>query len=112
MSKVSLSSIESLLAQMRQVADSAAGISNNNIKTQDSNSTNSFAAELSRTIQRVSDGQQGALDQVQAYQAGVPGISLNDVMIDLQVASMSFQTSLQIRNKFISAYQEIASMPV
>lgn len=112
MSKVSLSSIESLLAQMRQVADSAAGISNNNSKTQDTSATSSFAAELNRTIQRVSDEQESAINQAQAYQAGVPGISLNDVMIDLQVASLSFQASLQVRNKFISAYQEIASMPV
>lgn len=112
MSKVSLSSIEGLLAQMRQVADSAAGISSNNSKTQNTTVNGGFAAELNRTIQRVSDQQESAFNQAQAYQAGVPGVSLNDVMIDLQTASMSFQTSLQVRNKFISAYQEIASMPV
>jgi len=33
-------------------------------------------------------------------------------MIDLQKASVSFQGVVQVRNKLVAAYQEIASMPV
>jgi flagellar hook-basal body complex protein FliE len=43
---------------------------------------------------------------------GEPGISLNDVMIDLQKASVGFQATVQVRNRLVAAYQEIASMPV
>lgn len=71
-----------------------------------------FAAELQRSLQRVSDVQHAATQQAQAFQLGAPDISLNDVMIDMQKAGLAFQATLQVRNKLVAAYQEIASMPV
>ena len=56
--------------------------------------------------------QNQAQDQAKAFEAGVPGIALNDVMIDMQTASVAFQTTVQVRNRLVAAYQEIASMPV
>ena len=44
--------------------------------------------------------------------AGVPGVGLNDVMIDMQKANIGFQMSLQVRNKLVSAYTTISNMPV
>lgn len=43
-----------------------------------------FAAELQRSIRSVSQAQNAASDQAKAFELGAPGISLNDVMIDLQ----------------------------
>jgi flagellar hook-basal body complex protein FliE len=39
-------------------------------------------------------------------------IDVHDAMIALQRADMTFQLSVQIRNKLVSAYQEIMRMPV
>jgi flagellar hook-basal body complex protein FliE len=33
-------------------------------------------------------------------------------MIDMQKASIAFQATVQVRNRLVAAYQEIASMPV
>lgn len=111
MSSTALGSIESLLAQMRQVAASAARLPASPSVEQGLPS-GGFAAELSRSLQRVSVAQNDAATQARAFQAGEPNISLNDVMIDLQNANLAFQATLQVRNRLVAAYQEIASMPV
>ena len=56
--------------------------------------------------------QKAATYKSEQFMAGQPGISLNDVMIDMQKASIGFQTAIQVRNKLVQAYQTIASMPI
>jgi flagellar hook-basal body complex protein FliE len=43
---------------------------------------------------------------------GTGDVQLNDVMIDMQKASIGFQAAVQVRNKLVAAYQTIASMPL
>ena len=59
-------------------------------------------------------GIEGVLSQLQAtaMTLGEPGVALNDVMADLQKASVSLQMGLQVRNKLVSAYQEVMGMQV
>lgn len=110
MSPSMLSSLESVLAKMQAISDVA---SNRSAQTQKTYANESgFAVELSRSLQRLSTLQNQAQDQAKAFESGVPGIALNDVMIDLQTASVAFQTTVQVRNRLVAAYQEIASMPV
>ena len=70
-----------------------------------------FADEMKKTLERISTGQQHAAGQAEAFELGKPGVSLNDVMIDLQKANVGFQMGLQVRNKVVAAYQEIMNMP-
>ncbi|MNT72990.1 Flagellar hook-basal body complex protein FliE [compost metagenome] len=56
--------------------------------------------------------QNAASNQAKAFELGAPDISLNDVMIDMQKASIGFQTAVQVRNKLVAAYKEISSMAV
>lgn len=105
-----LTAIENMLAQMRQVAQAAA-----NLPAADAHAAKAeggFAAELAKSLSRVSEMQNTANAQAQAFQMGEPGVSLNDVMVDMQKAGIAFQATLQVRNRLIQAYQEIASMPV
>jgi flagellar hook-basal body complex protein FliE len=46
------------------------------------------------------------------FEAGDPDVNLQDVVLSLQKASLSFQTMVQVRNKLVSAYQEIMNMQV
>ena len=71
-----------------------------------------FAAELQRSIRRVTGAQNAATAQAKAFEMGAPDVSLNDVMIDLQKASIGVQTAVQVRNKLVAAYKEISSMAV
>lgn len=70
-----------------------------------------FAGELQKSLDRISDAQQSASAQAEAFELGKPGVALNDVMVDLQKAGIGFQTGLQVRNKVVQAYQEIMNMP-
>lgn len=105
-----ISAIENMLSQMRAVAQAASSPSmgaQNNVPD-----SGGFAAELSRSLGRVAEAQNASAAQARAFQMGDPGVSLNDVMIDMQKASIGFQASMQVRNRLIAAYQEIASMAV
>ena len=104
-----LTAIENMLSQMRQVAEAAGHMP---VRGDAVKPNGGFAAELARSLDRVSEMQNTATTQAQAFQAGDPDVSLNDVMIDMQKAGIAFQATMQVRNRLIQAYQEIASMPV
>ncbi|RTZ47566.1 flagellar hook-basal body complex protein FliE [Candidimonas sp. SYP-B2681] len=105
-----ISAIESMLSQMRAVANaaSAAPVRGNDAVPE----VGGFAAELARSLGRVSDMQNSAAAQGRAFQLGAPDVALNDVMIDMQKAGIAFQATIQVRNRLVAAYQEIASMAV
>ena len=46
------------------------------------------------------------------FAMGDDSVSLSDVMIAGQKANISFQATLQVRNKLVSAYQDIMNMQV
>ena len=46
------------------------------------------------------------------FTAGNPEVKLQDVMVNLEKASLSFQQMVQVRNKLVTAYQDIMNMPV
>jgi flagellar hook-basal body complex protein FliE len=46
------------------------------------------------------------------FEMGAPNANLQDVMISLQKANISFQTMVQVRNKLVNAYQDIMNMQV
>jgi flagellar hook-basal body complex protein FliE len=71
-----------------------------------------FAGLLKTTLDQVNAAQQQATDLTQAFERGAPDVKLEDVMMSLQKANLSFQTLVQVRNKMVSAYQEIINMQV
>jgi flagellar hook-basal body complex protein FliE len=109
MAAQAIAGIESVLQQMRAVvrtAENQPGITQADFTPV----TGGFAAELTRSLGRVSEAQNAAATQAREYDTGNPSISLNDVMIDMQKASLGFQMSVQVRNKLMGAYKEISSM--
>ena len=69
-----------------------------------------FAGELKKSLERISNAQQSASRQAEAFEMGKPGVALNDVMVDMAKAGIGFQTGIQVRNKVVAAYQEIMNM--
>ena len=70
--------------------------------------------DFARTLQSALDGvnaQMQQADQLQAqFSTGTSNVSLSDVMLATQKASLSFQAALQVRNKLVSAYQDIMNI--
>ncbi len=71
-----------------------------------------FADALQNSLSRISQAQEASNAMREAYELGVPGVSLDQVMIESQKSGIAFQTAVQVRNRLIAAYQEISSMPV
>jgi flagellar hook-basal body complex protein FliE len=63
-------------------------------------------------IEQVNGAQQKAQALARAFELGDPNVRLSDVMVSLQKANLSFQAITQVRNKLVTAYQEIMNMPV
>ena len=70
-----------------------------------------FASDLLAAIRSVNDTQMQAADIKAKYEVD-GSISVTDVLIDSQRASVAFEATLQVRNKILKAYQDVMSMPV
>lgn len=104
---MSISSIASVLQQMRVLAQAVGSTTTASSEV----ASGGFAGELKKSLDRISDTQQNAYHQAEAFELGKPGVALNDVMVDMQKANIGFQMGLQVRNRVVAAYQEIMNMP-
>ena len=71
-----------------------------------------FSAMLADAVKAVNDDQVQSGDLQGAFVAGDPKVNLSDVMISSQKAGIEFQLMMQVRNKLVSAYQEVMSMQI
>lgn len=106
---------QSLLLQMRALAARAQGI-------QDAPSVAPTAAPaaggvdfgnvLKNALDKVNETQKAASGLSAKFEAGDPKVDMAEVMVALQKANVSFQAVTQVRNKLVSAYQDIMNMPI
>jgi len=71
-----------------------------------------FAEVLKNSIDKVSATQEEASRMAEKLAAGDTSQNLHEVMIALQTASISFQEMVQVRNKLVTAYQDMMNMQV
>jgi flagellar hook-basal body complex protein FliE len=69
----------------------------------------SFTDVLESAVNSVNASNDSAAAQVKNMLAG-GGSDLNSVMIAVEKADVSFQLMMQVRNKIVSAYQDIEKM--
>ena len=98
--------IDQLLSQLNATAARAGGSA---APSQDAGAAN-FADMLKGAIDSVHNAQQSADQLSLAFQLGDPQANIQDVMISLQKANLSFQTMVQVRNKLVAAYQDVMNM--
>lgn len=72
----------------------------------------SFANVLKKGLDQVNQMQQTAGTLATQFERGVPGVELSQVMLESQKASVAFRAVAEVRNRFVSAYQEIMNMPI
>ncbi|MBL8652162.1 MAG: flagellar hook-basal body complex protein FliE [Sphingopyxis sp.] len=70
-----------------------------------------FGSAISAALQLVNAQQTKASEITEAYERGDTH-DIVSVMIERQKASLGFETTLQVRNKLLSAYRDIMNMPV
>ncbi len=100
--------IDQLLGQLRAASMGSAGSGEPAALPEGQN----FASALKNSLDNVNTAQQQANDLAKAFEMGDPNANVQDVMLSLQKANVSFQTMVQVRNKLVTAYQEIMNMQV
>ena len=71
-----------------------------------------FASLLQQSLQQVNQTQKSADSLAAAFERGTPGIELPQVMLEMEKANVSFQAVNQVRNRLVSAYQDIMNMQI
>ncbi|MEC5386948.1 flagellar hook-basal body complex protein FliE [Uliginosibacterium sp. H3] len=100
--------IEQMIGQLKASTELAAGKSSSAQPTAGAD----FAQALQGALQQVSQAQESAQQMSQDFSAGDSNVNLQDVMINLQKANISFQQMVQVRNKLVTAYQDIMNISV
>ena len=84
-------------------------INNDNKVTEQSNSN--FSDIFKQAIDSVNQSQVSSDNMVQSFIKG-EDVAMHDVMLSVQEAQMSMQLLLEVRNKFVEAYQEINKVQI
>ena len=71
-----------------------------------------FSDILKQSIDKVAETQGTSVDMQKRYELGDESVNLHDVMLSPQKASLSFQTMVQVRNKLVTAYQEVMNTQI
>ena len=103
-------SADHLLSQIRTMGQE---LRSPQAPTQPSNTEGpDFSAMLKTTINAVNDAQKYSSELKTGFENGTTDKSLAEVMIASQKANLSFRAVTEVRNKLITAYQDIMNMPV
>jgi flagellar hook-basal body complex protein FliE len=105
-----LQQLHSMAAQATGGSTAAAGASAAGVSG--AATAGGFASALKASLDKISGDQTKAIGESQAFELGASNVSLNDVMVDMQKANVGFQFGLQVRNKLVSAYNDIMQMQV
>jgi len=111
--KVNLTA-DQLLAQMAQMRKAALGDAIANPAEQVAKTTQQkdFGDVLVNAVNKVNQYQAESAKLAQQIETGDGGVSLVKAMIASQKANVAFQATVQVRNRLVSAYQDIMNMPI
>lgn len=119
MSTISAISADRVLALRAQIVERNAALSRasevNSVSSAPAAGTSApaggFGATLEQALKSVNASQNEASSASAAYERG-DTVDVAQVMLARQKASIGFEATLQVRNKLLSAYKDIMSMPV
>jgi flagellar hook-basal body complex protein FliE len=106
MSDIAINQVLAQMRSMQALAESGGGASTESVNP------NQFSNLMTQSIQDVNQAMQTSKDVTAAFEAGDPSVSLAEVMITAQKASLQFAGMTEVRNKLLNAYQEVMNMPV
>jgi flagellar hook-basal body complex protein FliE len=110
------SAIDAMVAQLKAAAARASPAAANPLQqaapTEKSATKVDFSDALKASLDNVASAQNTADQLGQKFSLGDDSVNLSDVMIAMQKANISFQATVQVRNKLVSAYQDMMNMQV
>lgn len=102
--------VNRVLAQIRSLGAQASARPQGTEATKSVNG--GFQDFLSGAVNKVNDTQAQSEQLKRAFELGDPNADLSQVMLAQARAQVSFKAMAEVRNRLVSAYQEIMNMPV
>ena len=104
---------QAVLAQMRALSTQARGLQMPSaVATGGPTPSVNFGDVMKNALNFVNDNQLQAATLSDKFERGAQGVDVAQVMVAIQKANLSFQAATQVRNKLVSAYQDIMNMPL
>lgn len=107
-----ISNVDNLLSQMQAAVSAAQGNALSAPKSTTAAGGVDFANVLKSSLDGVNQMQRESESMQKAFILGDDKVSLSDTMIAMQKSEISFQAAVQVRNKFVAAYNDIMNMQV
>ena len=104
------SGIDSILQQLQATSALASGVKKS--AGTDEVASVDFSEKLKAAVDQVNNAQMNVDKLSEQFVSDQSNVDLHEVMISLQKANVSFQSMVQVRNKLVTAYQEIMNMQV
>lgn len=101
--------INSLLSQIRTLNQQAANLRGDAPVSQ---SDGSFGQLMKAGLDEVNRAQAESAGKAKAFELGDPNVQLADVMVSMQKSKLEFRAAVEVRNRLVSAYQDIMNMQV
>jgi len=95
-----------------QIATAVAGMPAVSVSAQAGGATSDFASSLDAALKAVSGGQMQAEELQRQFALDNPNVGLEDAVVAMSKASISFAAAVQVRNRLVQAYEQIMSMQV
>lgn len=102
-------SMDALLAKMNAIRETLPGMGAAGKAVEPASG---FASELQKSLASVDASHKASTELAQRFQLGDSTVSLEETMVAMAKANLSFQQMVQVRNKVIAAYNDIMNMPV
>lgn len=113
-SAMQIDPMQSVLAQMRSLAAQAAArpeaAAPAGAQASAGAQQTDFADSLKAAVSAVGKQVDEATALQQQFVSGASDVSLSDVMLATQKATLSFQAMVQVRNRLVTAYQDIMNI--
>ena len=106
-----LKALDQVLGQLRTAAALAGG-AGVKAPAATGGATGDFASVLKASLDQANGMQQHAGKLARDFEVGASDASLQDVMVSIQKANISFQQVVQVRNRLVSADHDIMNMQV
>jgi flagellar hook-basal body complex protein FliE len=106
-------SMDSLLAKLQAAREVVSGVpAKTSAAGAVAGNQMDFAAMLKSTLDGVNKSQVTAATLAEKFQLGDPKVSLEDSMVAMQKANVSFQAAIQVRNRVVQAYHDIMNLQI
>lgn len=102
-----IDSSSEMMSNMAEMINSAKN--NTSVKVE---KNEGFSQLFKNAVDKVNDLQSISGELKTSYELGEDGVDLAQVMIASQKAGLSFQAMVEVRNRMVSAYQEVMRMQI